>query len=217
MTDAEERLPGLLTRGDREFLQGKKGYQSPEAAFNKRRDIRRRILNGIFDFILIRRNLVGEDRRKIFHEAADDDEDKQEFELAVKSLLSWIYVGLKEGQFNAIRIFEAAIEAGEGDLGTAGSAKIVQTDVNINIKTREIESVSRTIEKLENGVPVDAYQLYPLVMNDVSIDLSEMEVVRVLASTGQNAGEQAVVDAIFSEYFDENIKVKIISKNKDDP
>ena len=213
MSDDQKRPSGVLTRGDREFLQGKKEYQSPEAAINKRRDIRRRILNGILDFDLIESNLWEKDRRKIFEQVAEDKEEKRAFVRATEALLGWIYIGLKEGRFDEKRVFETAIEFGEGEIGISGPAKIVQSDVNLNIKTREIEGIPETLRKLESGLPVEAHQLYPLVRNDVSIDFSELEQVRIFASTNRIDGEKAVVESIFSDYYHSDVDVEIVSED----
>lgn len=215
MGSETQRSRGVLTRSDREFLRGEKEYQSKEAAINKRRDIRQRIANGILDFPLISRGLLDKDRQKLFSQMAEGDDETKQYVDGIKALLSWIYVGLKEGKYDAKRIFESAVEIGEGEVGLAGTAKIVQTDVNLSVRTREIEGVIQTIEKLERGDPVEAHQLYPLVRNDVSVDFSEVTDVCIFADTSREDGERAIIETIFSDYFDADVEIELVFENID--
>lgn len=208
---AEDRPPGILTRGDREYLLGEKDYKSVEAESNKRRAIRKRIRNGLLDFGLIERHLGVKDRDKIFEQAAQsDDAARADFVEAIELLISWLYLGLKKGGFNAKAIFESGIEIGESEFGIGGSAKIVQSEVNLNIRTREIEGVQQTIDKLESGKPVEAYQLYQLIQNDVAVDLDDVDEVVVFTNTSRLSAEKAIIRTIFSDYFDVDIKVDVM-------
>jgi len=215
MRSENQRSRGVLTRSDREFLRGEKEYQSKEAAINKRRDIRQRIANGILDFPLISRGLLDKDRQKVFSQMAEREDETKQYVDGIKALLSWIYVGLKEGKYDEKRIFESAVEIGESEVGLAGTAKIVQTDVNLSIRIREIEGVIQTIEKLERGDPVEAHQLYPLVRNDVSVDLSDVTEVCIFANTSREDGERAIIETIFYDYFDADVDIELVFEADD--
>lgn len=202
---------GILTKTDRQYLLGEKEYQSQSAELNKRRDIRRRIKNGIYDFALINRNLPERDRDKLFSEiAAGPEPDQEEFLNAAETLISWLYVGLKKGGFNAKAIFERAVETGESDIGITGSAKIVQSEATLNIRTREIEGVQQTIQKLEQGKPIMGHQLFPLARNNVSVDFSGVDKAIIWSDSGQIASDRELYKVIIRNHLNADIDIEVI-------
>ncbi|MFC5972657.1 hypothetical protein ACFPYI_15075 [Halomarina salina] len=205
---SEDRQSGLLRRSDRAYLRGEKEYESQQVHYNKRATIRKRIHNAILDFELIELALRDRDRDKIF-ENADEWLDEEDTDLlsAIEALIGWIYAGLKSQGYDAEAIFENGIERGDGDLGTAADAKIVQTDVSVIVRSRRIEGIQQIKEKIEAGDPVMYRDVINLARNDIRMDLTDVDEVRVFADSSQVKSERHIIEEVFSEFYDKDITV----------
>lgn len=208
---SEDRPVGILTRGDREFLRGEKEYQSDEAAINKRREIRRRILNGLLDFSMISRSVWPKDKEKIFEEAVQiSEEDNGRFEDAIENMLGWVYSGLVDSDFNALKIFENGINIGESTRRAGDNTKIVQTEVNITVERRDIEGLQYMMRKLENGDPIPARDVFRMVQNDVLVDLSDVDTVSIIADSSEVEAERRMIEIAFSDYFQSDVEIEML-------
>lgn len=81
---------GILTEADREFLAGRKDYDSPQARYQRRKAIRDRTRRGIRDFTFLYEHLSGEDRRRMF-----EGEEAAALEGALIDLIAFVYRALE--------------------------------------------------------------------------------------------------------------------------
>lgn len=213
------RPSGVLTSTDREFLRESGDYYEGENArqsrYQRRRDIRGRIIASLLDFRDIRTYLDDEQRRKIFSAPEENGaEENYSFQGAIESLLGWIYLGCREGGIDFERLLEIAVAHAEEDYQRLYGGEVVDVDVDLNVEvTAAYEGIEELGRALEAGDRIRARNIYKLpMMGDVPVDPEKVDVVRILPERAQirPEREKAIVDSILREYLGIEAEIEIV-------
>lgn len=211
MSQKEDRPRGILTPSDRDLLRGEIEYENRRQYSNRYKDIRQRIANGLLDFNILRYTLRDRDRKRIFHNPANEASTSSPlFYESIKSLLYWVYLGFKEWDYNFEGLLVEAVEEAEEDFARMYYRDNVEIDVRFDVDVRRSHDIGDLITALENGDPVQANQVYNLLElpNGVPIDLSKLDTVRVWSRSPYPEREQAVLEAVFSKYLDVDVDIE---------
>jgi len=213
------RPSGILTSTDREFLRAAPDYYEGENArqsrYQRRRDIRRRIVTSLLDFQEINTYLDDEQRRKIFAEPDKSGaEDDREFRAALGSLLQWVYLGCREEGVSFEGLLSSAVSRAEEDYQRMHGGEIVDVsvdfDVEVSAKYKGVEELARA---LEEGEPVFARNLYKVPMvREIPVDPEKVDVVRIQPESAQirPEREKAIVDTILQEYLGIDAEIEVV-------
>lgn len=152
---------GIFTSSDRKFLFDEKEYDYKESEINKRRDIRKRVKNSIFDLQLLPIFSKSE-REKLFSEL-----DSEQLEESISSFLTFVYDSVG-GNIESIEpIIEESIYRAEQNSVATQSRRIKNVDVNIDITYEE-----------------DIDEIYKRFMSEQKDDLTPAE-IGVLVQEGR--------------------------------
>lgn len=213
------RPSGILTPTDREFLQQTPDYYEGETArqsrYQRRRDIRRRIVTSLLDFQDINTYLDDEQRRKIFAEPGENGaDDDLEFRAALGSLLQWIYLGCREEGQSFEGLLSSAVTRAEEDYQRMHGGEIVDVSVDFDVEvSAKYEGVEELGRALEEGEPVFARNIYKIPMvREVPVDPEKVDTVRIQPESAQRRQERekAIVENILREYLDIEADVEVV-------
>jgi hypothetical protein len=213
------RPSGILTPTDHEFLRNAPDYYDGENArqsrYQRRTDIRRRIVTSLLDFQEINTYLDDEQRRKIFAEPEKNGaEDDLEFRAALQSLLQWMYLGCREEGSSFESLLTNAVSRAEEDYQRMHGGEIVDVDVEFNVEvSAKYEGVEELANRLEEGKPLLARNLYKVPMvGDVPVDPEKVDVVRIQPESAQirPEREKAIVDAILQEHLGIDAEIEVV-------
>ena len=208
---SEDRPPGILTRGDRAYFRGEKEYEQQEGEINKRRAIRRRILHGLLDFYPIEKHVLADEKSKIFEAAEQECEGgRPGFVKTMEMMVGWVYSGLKNQGYDAVSIFENGIASGENNSRTHATGMVLRTNVNIIVERQDLDGPREIIKNLESGKPVSSRDIFNLVRNDVLVDLSDLDEIRVVPVSSDAESERSMIEAAVSEFFDQDVEVILV-------
>lgn len=93
-----ERPRGILTQTDRDYLCGKNELSSKQAEYNKRRDIRKRLVNAILDFSLILEELGERDLAQIFN--PDQTSNPGDLQKGMRDAITLFYLETATGKYS---------------------------------------------------------------------------------------------------------------------
>lgn len=208
---AEDRPPGVLTKGDREYLLGEKSYKSKEAESNKKRAIRRRIQNGILDFGLIEKHLENSEREKIFKQGKSlQGNDQEYFSGAIESFLAWLYCGLYESGFYSKAFFEEGIRTAEMELSSFETPHDVKPEVHISVGPHAITEVEHAIEMLDKKEPITYNQIFRLIQLDTEMEFDDVETIKVISNYDTVDVELGTVEKMFNERFGSDVELELV-------
>jgi len=210
MSDSTDRPRGMLTPNDRALLLGEVEYDHRQQYSNRRQDIRERIANGVLDFSLIQYTLQDRDRKRIFRDPAREaDIGDVQFIESIRSMLYWVYLGLKEQNRDFEGLLGQAIREAEEEYARKYWGESADVAVKLNVDVNRAYDIDELIALIESGGPVPADRLYELLQlsRGVPIDISELDVLRVWFKSQYPEGEKKVLETIFAEYLGENVKI----------
>lgn len=191
------RPSGVLTPTDRDFLKSEDSYYQGDNArqsrYQRRRDIRQRIVASLLDFTEINTYLDQDERRKIFSEPEKNGaDDYAEFGLALQSLLGWVYIGLREEGEDFSTVLDRAITRAEKDYQAADPGRFVDVEVDLDVKIKnrhnDIEEIGRALEEGERIFAGDIYRLPE--HHEIPVDIEEIDTVRIIPEKGQYEPEK---------------------------
>jgi len=213
------RPSGILTPTDHEFLRNAPDYYEGENArqsrYQRRTDIRRRIVTSLLDFQEINTYLDDEQRRKIFAEPGQNGaEDDLEFRAALGSLLQWMYLGCREEGESFESLLSSAVSRAEEDYQRMHGGEIVDVTVDFDVEvSAKYEGVEQLAKRLEDGDAVLARNIYKVPMvGDVPVDPEKVDVVRIQPEAAQirPEREKAIVDAILQEHLGIDAEIEVV-------
>lgn len=213
------RPSGILTPTDHEFLRDAPNYYDGENArqsrYQRRTDIRRRIVTSLLDFQEINTYLDDEQRRKIFADPGENGaDDDTEFRAALGSLLQWIYLGCREEGSSFDTLLSSAVSRAEEDYQRMHGGDIVDVTVDLNVEvSAKYEGVEELGRALEEGESLLARNLYKVPMiGEVPVDPEKVETVRIVPESAQlrQERETAIVESILQEYLDIDADVEVV-------
>jgi hypothetical protein len=218
------RQSGILTPTDSEFLHNVpdhyEGDNARQSRYQRRRDIRRRIVSSLLDFQEINTYLNDEERRKIFAAPEKNGaEGDTEFHAALQSLLQWIYLGFREEGLNFERIVTNAVKRAEEDYQRIHTDDIVEVDVDFDVETSaKYDGVEKIARALEEGDRLFARNLYTMPkVSTVPVDPEKVDVVRIQPESGsiRPEREKAIVDVILQEHLGIDAEIEIVGNHID--
>jgi len=213
MTD-RPRPRRILTPTDREFLRTVPTYYDGENArqsrYQRRRDIRERIVGSILDFEEIWSYLSETERRKIFTEPeAHGAETADEFHTALESLLQWIYLGCHETGLSFETLLRTAIRNGEEEYHRLQGRDV--TSVLIEFDVEVIQDSEELATRLKEGKLIHAETIYGIPsLENVDIETDGVETVSVLPSGTHYEQERATIATILREFLGIEPEIEIV-------
>ncbi|MDL0126310.1 hypothetical protein [Halobacterium salinarum] len=205
-----DRPRGAITKADRKLLLGLTEYDTKQQYSNRRADIRNRITNALLDFSLIQYSLQDKDRKRIFQNPANEaGVEEAQFQESIQSMLYWIYLGLKEQQYDFEGLLMKAIGEAEEDYARKYLGEAVDISVNFNVDVTRSHDIDALISQIESGGPVQSNRLYDLLQlsEGVPIDLGDLSTLRVWFKSAYPDGEKEVLETLFSEYLGTDIEI----------
>lgn len=213
------RPSGILTPTDSEFLHNVpdhyEGDNARQSRYQRRRDIRRRIVTSLLDFQEIKTYLDDDQRRKIFADpGANGADDDLEFWAGLGSLLQWIYLGCREeGKSFEQMVTNAAIVAEEEYQRMHGGDIVsVEADFDVEVSAK-YEGVEALAKALEEGDSLFARNIYKVPMSgNIPVDPEKVDIVRIQPEKAQIRPERemAIVDAILQEYLGIDAEIEVV-------
>lgn len=204
----------ILTPTDREFLRAVPSYYEGENArqsrYQRRRDIRERIVGSILDFEEICSSLSETERQKIFTEPETHGANTaDEFRTALESLLQWIYLGCKETEFSFEALLRTAVRNGEEEFHRLQGRQL--TSVIIDFDVEVIQHPEELASRLKRGEPIHAETIYGIPsLETVDIDTEGVDTVTVLPSGTHYEQERATIATIFREFLGIEPDIEIV-------
>jgi hypothetical protein len=213
-----DKSTGILTSTDREFLSSDETYYTGkndrQQRYERKKGIRGRIISSILDFSEIRPLLEDDQRERIFTEPEKNGaESQEEFQLAIESLLQWLYLGCREAEIDFDQILRNAVVRGEEDYNRIHGNGIAEVEVNFDVEvTNRYSGVEELARALENGETIPARYIYKIPMvPDVPVDPEKVETVYVgIMDIGDSRDSQVVMmETILKEHLDLDVDVEI--------
>jgi hypothetical protein len=215
------RTGGILTKQDVEFLLSDDYYEgknSRQLRYQRRSDIRGRIVSSILDFETISNHLSQEEREKIFSEPENNGaESGTEFYTALKALIGWIYLGCRtdESEFNFENIIESAIIGAEEEYHRSYLNQPVDIAVDLDIDVvKKFTKISKLADMLEEGEPIEAETMYKLpTIDQVPINPENVDKVRVKSASPPNRQnqEKEIIESILTHHLGIEAEIEMVS------
>lgn len=213
------RTRGMLTEKDIEFLLSDDYYEGENARqlrYQRRRDIRGRIMSSVLDFDIVRSHLSKEERDKIFTEPEKNGADsKAEFEDSLSALLGWIYLGCRseDTDIDFERILESTIILAEEEYYQTYRDRPVDVSVDLDINVaKKYTKISDLARMLEEGEPVEVNAMFKLpLIGEVPIDPDKVENVKVKSPSQPKRleKEKRMIESILSEHLGIDTEVEM--------
>ena len=210
---------GILTKTDIGFLKSEDYYDGENARqmrYQRRSDIRSRIVSSISDFNIIRGYLSSEERDKIFAEPENNGAESQmEFEEALDALIGFIYLGCRSesNDLDFERIFEPAIIRAEEEYHRKYRDRPVDISVDIDIDVvGQYTKISELARMLEEGEPVHIENIYKLPrFEKVPINPDKVDIVKVKTPSHpkRQQHEKRMVESILLEHLGIDAEVEM--------
>lgn len=215
------RPSGVLTPTDREFLHADGDYYEGETArqsrYERRRDIRRRIVGSLLDFQDIDTYLDDEQRRKIFAAPEENGAESDiEFRAALTSLLQFVYLGCREEGTSFKNMLKPAVRRAEEDYQRMHGGEIVDVDVEFDVEVTQryqgVEAFAHRLEKGEHILAENIYRIPTIPDFKLEVDTEEIDTVRVVPSRGQHypENEREIVATILRERLGVDADVEMV-------
>jgi hypothetical protein len=213
------RPSGILTPTDREFMRAEDDYyegkNARQSRYQRRRDIRRRVVTSLLDFQDINTYLTHEQRQKIF---ADPEESGAEgdidFQAGLQSLLQWIYLGCREEGMSFEDLLGTAVARGEEDYQRLHGGEIVDVSVDFDVEVAaKYEGVEELARALEDGETLLARNIYKIPMvGDIPVDPGKVDTVRIHPEAAQirPEKEKAIVRSILKEHLGIEAEIEVV-------
>ena len=160
----EEGRERGLSKADRQYLAS--GGEtitadSKNAHVNVRHRIRSRVRESIVDFWLVTEFLSDHDRDLLF--SPDNDEwDKWELEIGMKSAIEFFYEGLRDSELSD---FETILTSAIHDAEQKRRSVPVDVDVDFEISVQEQPDIEKVYEKFRRGAPLTSEEVGRLLTN----------------------------------------------------
>jgi hypothetical protein len=170
---------GILTTADREFLLGEKKLKSSQSEYNKRSDIRKRVLDGLLDLSLIYRELSEQDRTQIFHPENYNRQENRQLAEALRDTIALIYQETGVGKHDIpVDTFEMLLRHAMRNIHGPF------TRIEFKVTYPKAVSIGRIVAKIE------ADALHELSEQELFFYVRAQKWVGKPVETGQEAGEQ---------------------------
>ena len=215
------RTGGILTKKDIEFLLSDGYYEGKNARqlrYQRRSDIRGRIVSSILDFEIINNHLSQEEREKIFSEPENNGaEDKFEFYTALKALTGWVYLGCRtdESEVDFENMIESAIMVAEEEYHRTYLNRPVDITVDLDVNVvKKYTKISKLANMLEEGETVDIESIYKLpTIDQVPINPENVDKVRVKSASPPNRQKQEkkIIESILIHHLGIDAEVEMVS------
>lgn len=213
-----DKSTGILTSTDREFLSSDGTYYTGkndrQQRYERKKGIRGRIISSILDFSEIRPLLEDDQRERIFTEPEKNGaESPEEFQLAIQSLLQWLYLGCRESEIDFDQILRRAVIRGEEDYNRIHDNGIAEVDVDFNVEVKsQYSGVEELARAIENGETIPARVIYKIPMiPDVPVDPEKVETVYVGITDLPDSRESQIIimETILNEHLGLDVDVEI--------
>lgn len=155
----EDRPRGILSKTDREYLSGLKEYAQPQTDANRRQDIRERVANGLWDFLLLFLFLGREEREKLFDELGDDTTEE-----AITWMTAFAYLALDQDRPRFEECLERGILLAENRNNLFRSAGRA-TNADVSIKIEYNPNPEKLYRQFEEGKDLTDAEIGVLVRN----------------------------------------------------
>lgn len=165
----EDRPRGILSPTDREYLCGLKEYEHAQSEANRRQDIRKRVQNGLEDFVLLWLLLDRNEMELIF-----DSLDEETIHNSFSSMFAFAYRGLDSDKNWLEEIIESGVLLG-ANYDTSDRREGEATDVEVSIDIEYNPDVDAIYGRLKSE---GADQLTPreigVLVREGKIDAEEL-------------------------------------------
>jgi hypothetical protein len=185
--------------------------------YQRRSDIRGRIVSSILDFEIISNHLSQEEREKIFFEPENNGaEDRSEFYTALRSLIGWIYLGCRpdESELNFEDMIETAIIVAEEEYYSTYLNQPVDITVDLDIDVvQKYTKISKFANMLEEGEPVEVEAMYKLpTIDQVPINPENVDKVKVKSASPPNRRnqEKKIIESILRHHLGIEAEVEMV-------
>lgn len=209
----------MLTPTDREFLRSGGDYYEGKTArqsrYERRRDIRRRLVTSLLDFQTVNAYLSHEQRRQVFGQPTENGaDDDGQFQASLQAMLEWVYLGCREHGRDFDSLLESAVSAAEEDYQRIHGGEIVDVAVKMDVEvTARYEGVEELGRRLEEGEPLTARSIYKMPMiGRIPVDPEKVDVVRIVPEGAQmrEESEAAIVETILKEHLGIDADVEVV-------
>lgn len=209
---------GILTKADREFLSAEGEYYTGDHArqtrYQRRRDIRRRIVESILDFSFIASHLEEEERRKIFENPSKHGSgDEFDFEAGVGSLLAWLHRGYREQGRDLLDVTKYYLEEAEREYRVVRTGNDGKAEFSHEMDWTSIQdNANELARKLEEGEPVlvESILKIPTLRNfDVNVDAIDSVSLFVTNPGSDFSGMKTITQTILEEELDLKVPIQV--------
>ncbi len=172
-----DRMRGMLSPADREFLRGEAEFSSVQAERNARARIRNRVYESTYDFELLVEQLSERDRKLVFEKRLGESDGREAYD-ALVSALAFLYRGIDD---TGIDFEDALAEAVNVAEARNDRAATVELDLTFHALSAE-----ELLRKLRAGESLSLTEIAYLQQSD---DVSPAELARYFSED-----EEAVDD-----------------------
>lgn len=209
---------GVLTKTDREFLSAEDEYYTGEhkrqSRYQRRRDIRQRIVHSILDFSFIASHLEESERRKIFEDPGKHGSgDEFDFDAGVGSFLAWLYRGYREQGRDLLDVTKYYLEEAEREYRVGATGNDGKAELSHEMDWTSIQDNAEELaRKLEEGEPVLAESILKIpTLRNFEVNVDNIESVSVFHTNPkvEFSGIQTIIETILEEQLDIKVPVKV--------
>lgn len=196
-----DRPRGILSPADRELLLGEADMDHEQSRRNAEARIRQRVIDSIKDFDLLVHALKEKDRQQIFTKSVDDPE----FINGLTTMLSFVYLGLKESGIEFSHVLEPAIHRAEEAHAATTLGTMVDVAVEFDVDTQLRAELDEVRTRLAAADPITPAELFSVLVaeGDTPDDIDTI-VVQFGTDGEQHADDEFM--AHIAEFLDADIE-----------
>lgn len=196
-----ERPRGMLSPADRDLLLGEAEMGHEQSRRNAEARVRQRVIDSIKDFYLLVHTLKAKDRQQIFEKSVDDPE----FIDGLKTMLSFVYLGLKETGIEFDHVLEPAVRKSEEAYAAETLGAIVDVETNFSVETHRRTEPDAVRTRIAAADPISPTELFSLVVAEGAVPDDVDTIVVQLGPDEKSHANDAFVTRL-AEFLDADLE-----------
>lgn len=193
-----DRQRGILSPADREYLLGEAEMDHEQSRRNAEARIRQRVVDSVKDFNLLVHTLEPKDRRQIFEKSIDDPA----FIDGLRTMLSFVYLGLRESGVEFGHVLEPAIRRTEEVHAVNTLGRMVDVTVEFDVETQIQTEIEALRTRLTASDPVTPAELFSFLIAEGDIP-EDIDTIVVQLETDSEQPDEFVSNIV--EFLDAEV------------